>query len=85
MSDQEQEVVQKFDVRVTISSLGNERRVISFRGQTQEDAQGIVQTCSNAYNVIRINDSLLLTGSDGMIVIVNLSNTAFIEVQIVEV
>jgi len=80
MSDQEK----NFDVRVTISSLSNERRTIIFRDQTKEEAQGIVQTCSNAYNIIRSNSSLLLTGSDGVIVIANLDNTAFVEVQIAE-
>lgn len=71
------------EVRIIVSSLGNERRTVVFQDQTTEEAQRIVNTINASFGTIRTNEALLLTGSDGQAVFVNLSNVAFIEVQVV--
>jgi hypothetical protein len=80
MSEVEEE--QKFDVRVVISSLGNERRIITFNGLTKEQCAKLVSDTHSAFDTVRKNSSLLLSGSDGEIVIANLDNVSFVEVHV---
>lgn len=70
------------DVRVIVSSLGNERRSIPFADLDDEAIQRLIQTVNNAFGTIRSSQSLLLTGSDGVVVFANLDNVVFVEVQI---
>jgi hypothetical protein len=79
-----EEEEKKFDVRVVISSLGNERRVIAFTGFTKEQCGKLVSDTHSAFDTVRKNSSLLLSGSDGQIVIANLDNATFIEVQVLD-
>ncbi|HJS82130.1 MAG TPA: hypothetical protein VJ742_04765 [Nitrososphaera sp.] len=79
---EEVEEGKKYDVRVIINSLSNERRNVLFKQQTEEEVQKIIAAVSDCFGVIRANSSLLLTGSDGLVVIANLDNVVFIEVQI---
>lgn len=83
--EHEDEVVEtkKFRVTVTISSLGNERRTLVFNEQEQEAAQGIIRNVSEAFNVIRTNNSLMLVDSSGVATFANLDNVAFVEVNVV--
>ena len=73
---------EKHDVRVIVSSLGNERRNVLFKDQNTEEAQKIVGIVSAAFGTIRTNEALLLTGSDGQILFAHLSNVVFVEVQV---
>jgi len=73
---------EKHNVRVTISSLGNERRVVNFGECDDEQIDKIVQTVQVAFNVIRSSDALTLAGTDGVSVFANLNNVAFVEVQV---
>ena len=79
MSEEEEK---KHDAHVTVSSLGNERRTVVFRELTREQSQEIIKTIQLSFETLRSTDSLLLTGSDGQIVFVNLKNVVFIEVRI---
>ena len=73
---------EKHNVRVTISSLGNERRVVNFGECDDEQIDKIVQTVQVAFNVIRSSDALTLAGTDGVSVFANLNNVDFVEVQV---
>lgn len=73
----------KYNVRVTISSLGNERRVVNFGECDDEQIDKIVQTVQSAFGTIRSSEALTLAGTDGVSVFANLNNVAFVEVQIV--
>lgn len=73
---------QKHNVRVTISSLSNERRTINFSEMDDDGVQQLVQTVNNAFGTVRASHALLLTGSDGAVVFANLDNVAFVEVHI---
>ena len=81
MAEEDKEKV-KHDVRLTISSLGNERRTILYKEQTDEEVRRMLETVSGAFGTIRTNESLLLTGSDGQIVIAHLKNVVFVEVHV---
>lgn len=74
--------VKKVNVRVTISSLGNERRVINFGECDEEQVEKIIQTVQSAFNKIRSNEALTLVGMDGLTTFANLDNIAFVEVHI---
>jgi hypothetical protein len=80
MADEE---TQKYEVRVVVSSLGNERRNISFGEMDDDQLQKLIQTVSVAFHSIRTSHALMLTGSDGVVIFANLDNVAFVEVQIV--
>jgi len=80
MADEEK----KFDVRVVISSLGNERRVIAFNELTQEQSGKLINDTHSAFDTVRKSSALLLSGSDSQIVIVNLDNVLFVEVQVLD-
>jgi len=84
MSEQLENTEKKFNVRVIISSLSNERRNVIFDGLTQEQCAKIVSDTNSAFDTVRKNSSLLLSGTDGDIVIVNLDNVLFIEVQVLD-
>ena len=71
-----------FDVRIVISSLGNERRTVDFEKVTKDGLKALLQEIDNAFNVIRANHSLLLTGANGEIVYANLDNVVFVEVNV---
>lgn len=72
----------KYQVRVTISSLGNESRSIKFGEMTDAEIQKLVQTVNTAFHTVRMSQSLQLVGSDGVVVFANLDNVAFVEVHI---
>lgn len=83
MSDEDEPVeTKKYNVQVIVSSLGNERRTISFNDVEQDQVKTIIQTAEAAFATLRTNESLLLTGSDGQIVLVNTKNVVFIEVRV---
>ena len=73
---------EKHNVRVTISSLGNERRVVNFGECDDEQLDKIVQAVQSAFNVIRSSEALTLVGTDGISVFANLNNVVFVEVHI---
>ena len=77
-----EEQAQVQDVRVVLSSLGNERRTIKFDNMSDEKIQNLIQTMNNAFGTVRTGSSLLITGSDGVVILANLDNVAFIEVHI---
>lgn len=77
-----EEVEETHEVRVVISSLGNERRTLVFKDQTTEETQKIIGTVSGSFGTIRTNEALLLTGSDGQILFAHLNNVVFVEVQV---
>ena len=85
MPEEDDEPVQlkKHEVRVIISSLGNERRNINFGEMDDDGIQRLIQTVSNSFATVRAGHALFLTGSDGVVVFANLDNVAFVEVQIV--
>ena len=70
------------DVRIVISSLGNERRTINMNKLDDEAIQKLIQTIKNAFGTVRASSSLLLTGSDGVVTFANLDNVVFVEVHI---
>jgi len=72
----------KFRVRVTISSLSNERRVINLGECSEEQLQSIVGTVQSAFGTIRSSQALTLTGSDGVATFANIDNIAFVEVHV---
>lgn len=83
-SEEETETVEvkTYDVRVTISSLGNERRVVKFDDCDEDKVREIVRTINSAFEVIRKSQALTLVGTDGVSVFANLDNVAFIEVHV---
>ena len=72
----------KKNVKVVISSLGNERRTVHLGECSIDEIKGIMGTIEAAFHVVRVSQSLLLTGTDGITVFANLDNIAFVEVQI---
>lgn len=80
MSDEQ--VENKSNVRVTISSLGNERRVINFGECDDEQVGKIIQTVQSAFGTIRTSEALTLVGMDGVTTFANLDNVAFVEVHV---
>lgn len=81
MSENE-EVEEKYNVRVVISSLGNERRTINLGERSKEEAQSVIRTVDACFEVIRRSRALMLTGEDGIVVFANLDNVAFVEVHV---
>lgn len=79
----EEAEVSTHDARITISSMGNERRTIKMNGLSDNALQKLIDTINNAFGVIRSSHALLLTGSDGVVVFANLDLATFIEVHIV--
>lgn len=82
MPDEETSPEKKFDVRVVISSLGNERRTISMGLCSEDKVKEIMASIDAAWGVVRVSQALRLTGVDGVMVFANLDNVAFIEVQV---
>lgn len=80
--EEEEKEPQKRNVQIVVSSLGNERRAVHYRDLTDEQIKEVVRTIEVSFGALRSNDSLLLTGSDGLIVFINLENVAFIEVRV---
>lgn len=80
MADEEE--VKKFNVRLIISSMANERRTINMGECDEDTCKDIVSTVNTAFGVIRASQALMLTGSDGVVVFANLDNIAFVEVHI---
>lgn len=74
----------RYTVRITISSLGNERRNVSLTDLSKEKIEQLLDTLSAGFNTVRTNSSLLLTDADGQVVLANLDNVVFIEVQFSE-
>lgn len=81
MAEDENEL-EKFRVSITISALGNERRVIPLGEHTQEGIQGIVRSIDGAFATVRGSHALTLTDSNGVVVFANLDNVAFVEVHV---
>lgn len=81
MAENEEEA-EKFRVSVTISALGNERRVIPIGERTQEEIQGVVKTIDAGFATVRGSRALTLTDSNGVVVFANLDNVAFVEVHV---
>lgn len=77
-----EQVENKSNVRVTISSLGNERRVINFGECDDEQVGKIIQTVQSALGTIRTSEALTLVGMDGVTTFANLDNVAFVEVHV---
>ena len=73
---------EEHNVRVIISSLGNERRVIALNSLNDKQVQEVIQTVNNAFGTVRASSALLLTGSDGVVTFANLENATFIEVHV---
>jgi len=73
---------EKYDVRVTISSLSNERRVINLGECDEEKVQEVIQIVQSAFGTVRASQALALTGSDGVATFANLDNVAFVEVHV---
>ena len=84
MPEETETETETYDVRVIISSLGSERRNIQFKDMTKDQSQELIQTVNSAFDTVRRGSSLLLTGSDGIVVFANLDNVVFIEVQIAQ-
>lgn len=81
MGEQEEEP-KNYNVRVTISSLGNERRVINLGECAEEKVQEVIQIVQSAFGTVRASQALALTGADGIATFANLDNVAFVEVHI---
>ena len=79
---EDQEPEKTYETRVTISSLGNERRTIHLGQLTDSQVQETMQKVDMAFRVIRDSNALVLAGSDGQLVFAHLDNIAFIEVRI---
>lgn len=80
--NQEENTSKKYHVRVTISSLGNERRVINLGECDEEKVQEVIQIVQSAFGTVRVSQALALTGSDGVATFANLDNIAFVEVHV---
>lgn len=74
----------KYNVRLVVSCLGNERRTINFQELSKEETQKMVETVTAAFDYVRTSTALFLTGSDGQMTWVNLENVVIIEVQVVD-
>lgn len=72
----------KYNTRVTISSLGNERRVINLGECNEEEIQEVIKTVQTAFATVRVGQALMLTGADGVATFANLDNIAFVEVHV---
>jgi hypothetical protein len=82
MSDSEETEEKKFRTRVTISSLGSERRTIELGEVTQDQVKEVIRTVSAAFETVRKSQALMLTGGDGVATFANLDNVAFVEVHV---
>lgn len=80
--DEEENLEKLFRVSVTISSLGNESRVIKLGECTQSEATEVIKTVSQAFETIRKSQTLMLSGKDGTATFANLDNVVFVEVHI---
>jgi hypothetical protein len=80
--DSEEIEEKKFHTRITISSLGSERRVINLGEVTQDRVQEVIRTVSAAFETVRKSQALMLTGNDGVATFANLDNVAFVEVHV---
>lgn len=84
MTESEEHVEeQKYRVTVTITTLGNERRVIQLGEVTADGAQSIVRTIDAGFGVVRQSSALMLSDATGVVTYANLDNVAFIEVNVV--
>lgn len=74
--------VQKFRTSITISSLGNERRVIQLGENDQDTIRGIIHSIDAAFGTVRNSQALTFTDSSGAVIFANLDNVAFVEVHV---
>lgn len=73
---------QKSPVRVTISSMGNERRTINLGELDEDQIKNTLSLIDSAFQTIRTSQSLMLSGGDGLITFANLDNISFVEVHV---
>lgn len=74
--------LKKYRVTVTISSLGNERRVIHLGEFEEAGAKAVITNVNDAFGTVRASSALTLTDTEGRITFANLDNVAFVEIQI---
>lgn len=72
----------KVSIRLTISSLGNERRTINLGECNEEQVREVISTVNSAFGTVRSSQALMLTGFDGTVTFANLDNVAFVEVHV---
>lgn len=73
----------KFQVTITISSLGNERRVIRLPELTEEEVQNVLLSLDLRFRTARESNALRFTDVNGVLTFAHLDNVAFVEVHVV--